>query len=301
MDKVVSQVIVLFIIIIIGFVCRKKGILGGEINKGIADLLLYVTLPLLIISSFNFTFSRNMLYTAVVILVISFIIHFMSYIIGLVLFRKYPVGRKKVLQFMTIFSNCGYMGFPVLTSIFKEVGVFYGSMYNIPFTIFVWTIGVRIFQGKEEKSNLKKVLINPGIIATIIGLIIFIFSIKMPAPLADAIKMVGSMTTPLSMLIIGSMLADADLKASIFDKTIYYATFVRIVLLPGLALGVLRLLGMRGIPLTVSVLMIGMPVAANTVIFSEKYGGDSVFASTLIFLTTLLSLATIPVIILLSK
>lgn len=301
MSSVFEQVSVLFMIIIIGYISRKRKILNSELNKGLSNVLLYITLPLQIIYSFNKTFSQDMLNNSLIILIIAIVTHMVSVVLGLYIFKKYPENKEKVLRYILIFSNCGFMGYPVLKSVFGDAGIFYGSIYNIPFTVLMWTIGITIFNGKTEGNKIKKAIINPGIIATVIGFAIFILSVKLPDPLKITLDSVGSMTTPLSMLIIGSALAETKIRDIFTDFSIYYVTFLRLMLLPGLTLLSLKLLGIHGIPLVVIVVLVGMPAAANTVVFSEKYDGDSVFASKAIFVSTILSMLTIPLWVMLTK
>ena len=301
MGSVFEQVTVLFLIILIGYIARKKRILTGELNKGLSNVLLYITLPLQIIYSFNKSFSQDMLNNSLIIFIIAVITHTVSVILGLFIFKRYPEDKVKVLRYITIFSNCGFMGYPVLKGIFGDAGIFYGSIYNIPFTILMWTVGITIFNGKSEGNKIKKAIINPGIIATIMGFTIFMFSISLPSALKDTLNSVGSMTTPLSMIIIGSALAETRIRDIFNEFSIYYVTFLRLILLPLVTLLVLRLIGIQGIPLVVSVVLVGMPAAANTVVFSEKYDGDSVFASKAIFVSTILSMITIPIMVLLTR
>jgi predicted permease len=167
------------------------------------------------------------------------------------------------------------MGFPVLVSIYGKIGILYGSVYVVPFTIFLWTIGIWICsepgpRGQRNLDSLRRIILNPGIIAVFIGLVIFLFSIKLPDPITQAIDLIGSMTTPLAMLVIGGMLAGLKAKEVFSGFSVYYGTTIRLLVMPIIGLGILKLLGMRGILLGVCVISTAMPVAANTVIFTEK-------------------------------
>lgn len=292
-----NQVAILFIVMVVGFFARKTDIINDEVNKKLSELLLNITAPFMVIASFQFEFSKDMLLNAGIILIISIAIHAFSILIGTLLYGKYPGGIQKVLRFITVFANCGFMGYPVLESLFGKIGIFYGSIYVIAFNVFIWTYGVALFNDQKGSKSLKKAVINPGVISVFIGLVIFVFSIKLPFPVSKAIDMVGSMTTPISMLIVGALLADTNFKDLFKGFSIYYGIAVRLLLLPILALVVLKTAGMKGLLLSIPVVLSGMPAAANTAIFAERYNGDSIFASRAVALSTVLSILTIPLMV----
>jgi len=296
-STVLNKVVVLFLIMVVGFVARKRNILTGDLNKKLSQLLLNVTLPFLIINSFNYEFSKDMLYNALIIFIFSVAIHGFSILAGFLLFKKYPIEKKSVLQFATVFSNCAFMGFPVLKSVFEDTGTFYGSIYNMVFNIFLWTYGVILFSRKKDTKILKKAALNPGIISVVIGMLIFLFSIKLPGPILETLDMVGSMTVPISMLIIGSLLAETRFTTMFNDISIYFCSLIRLVILPLLVYGVMKLIGISDMLTNISVLLTAMPVAATTAIFAEMFDADSVFASKCVAVSTLLSIVTIPLIL----
>jgi predicted permease len=298
-DAIITQIVVLFLIMIVGFFARKKNIINSQVNKGFTEFLLKITLPFLIITSFNFDFSMEMLQKSGVVLVYTVCIFVIAYLIGRVLYAKYPKDIKSVLMFSAMFSNCGFMGFPIVESVYGKEGVFYAAIFNMPFNILIWTVGISLFIGKKDLSTIKKALLNPGTIAVYIGVFIFLFSIKIPGPIYKTLEMVGGMTSPLSMIVIGAMLGEMNIKEVLSSLSAYYSTFVRLILVPLVVFGILKLLGASGMTLGVLVLISAMPVAANTAIMSEKYKANSAFASRCIFISTVLSTFTIPLIIML--
>jgi predicted permease len=298
-ETIITQIVVLFLIIIVGFYARKRNIINSEVNKGLTELLLNITLPFLVITSFNFDFSVDMLFQSGVILVYTVCIFIISYLIGRVMYMKYPQNIKSVLIFTTMFSNCGYMGFPIIQSIYGKVGVFYAAIFNMVFNITIWTVGVALFTGKKDLSTTKKALLNPGTVSVYIGLFIFIFSIKIPGPIYKTFEMIGSMTSPLSMIVIGAMLGEMNIKEVFSSLPAYYSSFIRLILVPITVFFILKLLGASGMILGVLTLVSAMPTAVNTAIISEKYGGNSAFASKCVFISTVLSTLTIPLIIML--
>jgi predicted permease len=292
-----NQVTILFLLMLVGFIARKKHILNNELNSGITEILINITVPFMIVSSFNLRFSPSIFHYALILFLAAVFVHVFSAIIGLVLYIKYPKSERKILLFSTIFSNTGFMGLPVLGSLFGPLAVFYGSMYVVVFNIFVWTLGVKIFTGKDVK--LIKAFTNPALVGVLLGSILFFFSIKLPVPVIKTVDMIGATTTPLSMLVIGSMLADTKPKELFAGLPVYYGTLARLLIIPLIMVYLLRFLGISGHLLKICITSTAMPVATMTAIFAEKYNGDVILASRLVFISTALSLLTIPFVVML--
>ncbi len=295
-NPVVEQVFVLFLTMIVGMIAAKQNIIDDHARKKLSELLLYITSPFLVISSFNFKFSSDMLVNAGIVFAFSIATHLFAVFLGKLLFAKYPYEKQSVLKFILVFSNCGFMGFPVLEGLFGKTGVFYGSIYVAVFNIFIWTYGVMLFSKGSRQSSVIKALINPGIVSVVIGLFIFLFSIELPKPLLQTLDMVGSMTSPISMLIIGAILANTNLKDVFTGFEVYYGTVLRLIIMPLIAILALTLMGTDRELLRICVVLVAMPAAANTVIFAEKYEANSLLASRCVALSTILSIVTIPLI-----
>lgn len=296
---VINQVIVLFLIMIIGGIAKKKKIITNEVMNGLIELLLSIALPAMIFSSFNFNFSKEMLFNVGNILFFSFIIHTALIFISKALYFKYPHDTQSVLRFLTIFSNTAFMGFPILESIYGKVGVFYASIFNVPFRIFLWTVGVMLFTGAKDRKALKNVMLNPGVIAVLLGLVMFLFNMKLPHLIYKTFDMVGSISTPLSMMLVGCMLADTQVKDIFSNLSIYYGAIVRLVAIPLASMFVMKALGVPDIVVSVIVILLAMPAGATTAIFAGKHNANAVFASKCVFVTTILSIFTIPMIVML--
>ncbi|MDF2523177.1 MAG: transporter [Clostridiales bacterium] len=295
---IINQVSILFLIMLIGYIAKKCGTISKEFTGGLGVLLMDITLPSMIITSFNQNFSKQKMISIFIVFICAFMIHLVSLIFGRFLFEKYTGSTKTILKFILIFTNCGYMGFPILESIFGKDGVFYGSIYLIAFNLFLWTAGVMLFSEQKEKLDLKKTVSNPGMIAVFLGLIMFLLSIKLPGPIYSSFDLVGKMTTPLSMIVIGSMLADADFKSIFTNGATYYGSLLRLIIMPVIVLVVLKMIGISGVMLGALVISTAAPAGATTAVFAERYGGDEGFASKIVFISTLLSLITLPGIVL---
>lgn len=297
LNTVIKQIASLFIISVIGFYCGKKDIIDENFSNQLSKLLLEVTLPLLIISSFSFTYERNIVDNIVKAFIYAVLIFTITPLIVKPLLIKVGKEKRDVLQFAMVFSNCGFMGFPITQSIFGSEGIIYASIFNMVFNIFVWTYGIMLFSEIKTIREVGKILRNPGIISALIGILIMIFSIKMPSVLQDTMKAVGGLTTPLSMLIIGSLLSKSNFKNLINDVSMYYGSFIKLLFIPAALYIVSIFLKDNSIVMKTFILMQAMPAGATTSLFAENFNKGKEYSVFIVSLSTLFSMATIPLII----
>lgn len=243
----------------VGVVLRKTKIVTDEVNKGLSSILINLTLPCMIIYSFNFNFSMNMLKKAIIIFFYSIGIHIFLIILSKLAYFKIDASKKSVFKFATIFSNCGFVGFPIAQGMFGSIGVFYTAIFTIPFNIFMFSYGIMLFTGESNLKSIKKSLLNLPLICTCLGVIIFLLSIKLPMPVLKTLGSIGNMTTPISMFIVGSMLADVKLKDVFKGLDIYYLNFIKLIAAPILIYFILKLLGADKTLLYICVIMTAMP------------------------------------------
>ena len=186
-------------------------------------------------------------------------------------------------------------------SIYGPEGVIYGAIFNMFFVIFLWTYGLMLFKGdfkkKTLKSEIKKILLNPSILAVIIGLIIMIFRIQLPSALLSSMNSVGSMTGPLSMIIIGGILSEAKIVHYLTDWTIYYGILLKLLIIPILIHVMFLFMNHHSMPITAIVLMTAMPASTMTSILAKSFNQQENYAAVLVSLSTLLSLITIPLLL----
>jgi len=301
----IGKVVALFLLIIIGYLARKFKGVDPSIKGHISALVLNVTLPLYIFTAMQFEFSKDVLKEAGQLVVISFSFYFVVTLISYGYTKLFKVTGKKrdVYQYVLIFSNVGYMGYPIMYEIAGEKGMFYAAIYNLSFNILTWTLGVYLMtrhQNSERKISTKEKLknvINPSLIAVILGFTCFMFSISLPDLLIDTFKSVGQVTTPLSMMFIGIILAELHIKDILGDSSMYLVALMRLLVLPILTFLVLNALNVEGLVLTIPVVLSAMPAAANTAIVAQRYDNDYQLASKMIFVTTLSVIVTIPIIL----
>lgn len=289
---VVSKVAVMLILIILGAVVTKIGMLTERGASEITSLLVKIVTPCLIINSLinSGELRISEILAAAVLPAASMGI---GIAVSLLLFKKEPPERRKVLRFSVIFCNAGFMGLPLVQGIIGDRGVALGSFFVVVFNLICWTYGYSMMSG--GRLNVKTALLNPGIIGLVIGLPIYFLKIPLPDIISEPIGFLSGLNTPLAMLVIGSYVARLDPKAFVSDANIYKMCFFRLVLCPALYLGLLLILKPEHDIFISSVIQASAPVAANTMLFAVEYKQDSQLASKAVAVSTVLSIITIPV------
>lgn len=290
-------IIALFLIMSVGVYASKKNIITKEINKGITDLLLNITLPLLIISSFSLKFNDEIKTNIILCAFYSFITLIVAISISMIFLKFLKKEDKYIIQFSNVFSNCGFMGFPIIEGLYGKEGLIYASIFNVLFTVFIWTYGVGMFTGGFDKENIKRVLKNPSIISVVIGIFMMVFGISLPPIIMKPIEMVGGMTPALSMIIVGVILSNVNFKEYLKDYTLYYAVILKLLAIPIVMYFVMSILPIPTKVMKIIVLLHAMPTAAMLPIFAESFGKDKEYSSVLLFMTTLCCLVTFPMVL----
>ncbi|MDR1178782.1 MAG: AEC family transporter [Spirochaetaceae bacterium] len=275
----------------VGVLTEKCRLVDNHSRSALSNLVVNVLLPCNIIASFTGGGTRDFLALGMV-LCVSLGIIVLTYILGkFLLFRRYEEGQKKILFYATLISNASFLGNPMAESIYGFRALIYASVYLLPVRIALWTVGLTIFTGAGK--NPVKVIFHPCLAATYIGIFIMVSGVTPPELLRHLVFSLGNCTTPFSMLVIGHILAQADPR-KMFTKTVLYYSFIRLVFIPLLVLGVVVLLGLDPIAAGVSVVLSGMPAPSTASIMADTYNGDRELASRIIFVSILCSLVTVP-------
>lgn len=300
--EVIVQVIVLFFIMFLGYALRSKKIITEEGIKNFSTLIFYVTMPALIISSMSST-KTTTTSNLVEIIIASAISYSFLLIMAFILPQivKAPKKSKGLYKFMTLFGNTGFIGYPILAVILGEESLFMGAIFNIPYNLFLYTIGVYFIMSDRSKSrNMKlsaKHFLNPGIVATVIGLASFLSGIKLPDVVLGAATTLGSMTTPLAMIVVGGSLYGVKVSNLYKNYRIFIFSLIRMVIFPLIIGAFLSLIGLSGFAVGVPIVIVGMPIATNAVIMSRQYEGSILEASESVFISTVLMIVTIPILV----
>lgn len=296
--KMLDAQLILLIYMAVGMYCMKKHLIDHGTKDKLVDLILKITLPCMIFNSFNKPLTPDVLIQAGLILVTALAIAVLSYILGKFIYNRYPSEKKSILQYCTLVNNSGFLGMPMVSSVYGPEGLFAASIFIIPNRVFMWTAGLAIFTTADFKTTCKNIFLNPCIIAVFLGLARRITGCPFPDFLDTAAANIGAVTSPLSMMVIGTLLVGVPWK-ELLEPSIFYLAFVRLIVLPLVALMILRMLNMDPILAGVSLILTGMPAGSTSALLAAKYGADEDYASRCIVTTTVLSLFTIPLLMLL--
>lgn len=310
--ELISLQLRMFIVMLVGLFFRKKNIISAEGKKTLTDLVIYLILPCNIVKSFMIEFDGGVLKNFGLVLLISIGIQVMCALLAKLLYRHVVPGRKAVLQYGTIVSNAGFLGNPVAEGVFGSIGLALASVYLIPQRIVMWSAGVSYFTvaandgtdkvegptAEEKRAHrldvFKRVVTHPCIIAVVVGIVFMFAKVQLPTFFDSALKDLGNCNTAMSMLVIGTILADVKVK-EMLDKSVFLFSGLRLIIIPLLTYIGCLLCSVEGLATGVSVLLAAMPAASTTAILAAKYDGDAVYASKCVVTTTVLSLLTTPV------
>ncbi len=284
---------------VLGFVLRKSRVIDERTEKSLTEILLQAVLPFSIIASSQFTYSMELVEGMADVALSSAIYYSLSLLIISLILRKTKINpdEKRVMRTAMIFANTGFMGLPLMEALFGQSALLLGSIYNIMYNVFFYTIGVHILSG--EKFKPKQLFMNPVTAASILAIVLFVIPWRMPEFVIGTINLVGDMTIPLSMIIAGSIMTTIDVKKIFVDRNSFIVSFVRLILLPAIMFG-LVILASKYIPLSketasVIVMMTAMPCGIMNVLYAEKENTAPKFAARTVVMSFALMLLTVPI------
>ncbi len=309
--NLIWAVLLLFCMMIPGFIMKKSKIVDDKAPLIFTNTILYITQPSLLFVGFFRPYDQNIMKDAISVFIFSFVIHALFLITVMLFFRKVPKETAKVYRFGSVFANAGYMGIPLITIVFGSEASIYASVYLIGFNFFSWSLGCLIYSEDKSYISFKKMFLNAATIPTFLGIIVFFTNLYsyLPAFLAefitDALNMLKETVAPMSMMIIGMRLADLKLKGAFKDLNLYIGLLLRLFVFPVMTFCVLALCKAFGyyseLAFYVTLICASTPVASVTCMFAEKFSSDTVTASKFVSISTVLSIATMPLVIMLMK
>jgi predicted permease len=303
--NVLLEIGALFLLMAVGYALGKLKVIESTAIRGMSSLIIKAALPALILMSLQKPFSKELLGASLQTMLVAGLYYagviLLSYLAVALL--RVPREKAGAFVFALSFSNCGFIGFPVVTSILGDDALFLTSISNIPFNLLAFSAGILIMAsgGKKQLNDVSgrtrvtfKNLINMNVIAAIVGFILFVSSITLPKFISLPLGMLGSVTTPLAMIVTGAMLARTSIRSVVGSWRLYAASVIRLAVWPLITALALKLCGITGQIYYITVIIAGMPSASNTSLIAEVYGGDADSASAIVFMTTLFSVVTIP-------
>lgn len=292
-----KQILKMLLLILVGFLCYRKKLIDTQGNRALSNLLLMVVNPCVIVDAFQTEFSAHLLNGLLWSLLLAFFTHIIGILAGKLLFPARQNPDYTVEQFCCMYSNCGFMGIPLISGILGSEGVLYITAYVVVFNLFCWTHGLLLMNGHASVKELKKVLVSPVILAIFAGLFLFMTRIQLPVVLSDSIGYLADMNTPLGMLIAGIALAESDLMTALKNRRLYLVASVKLLLIPGIMAVLLAFVPLNYNVLCTILVASACPAATTGTMFALRYHANYKHASEIFAFTTVACLITIPVIV----
>ncbi len=299
---IASQMVMLSLPIALGYAIHKAGIMNDEVDHGLSRLVLEVALPCLIVSSISSVEVLPGAGTVAVVLACSAGAYVFALAMGygVSAAMRVPEDVAPAYRYLITFGNCGFMGFPVAAAVLGQQSVLLLAIANIPANLVMFSLGVSMFRshgGWRRMARARRVRGSPTLIASIATLVLVLAGVNDLGILGGAFDIVGQLTTPAALLIVGSSLARFDLRAMFGNWRAYVATFFRLLAIPVVVLVALQALGVNPAITAVVALGIGMPVATNGTLYCLQYDVDLKPMVQATFLSVVGSIATIPLVV----
>ncbi|MBQ2992031.1 MAG: AEC family transporter [Clostridia bacterium] len=295
--SVLSQVSMLFVLVLIGVFCRRQRYLNPETTRGVTQIVINIALPCLTLSAMQRPFAAEEMRNFLYVLVYATALLLISLAAAMLIYRGRPHARRAVLLNFALFSNNSFMGYPVIMALNPDLMIYAVSL-DVAHSFFTWSVGNGLFGTKDKKAGglpLKTLLINPNIIAAALGFGLFCAGVSLPSFVTGVLDLVGGLTTPLAMLLVGARLYGMKL-SDLRDRDYHICAALRLVLFPALAYVLLTALHAAPDVRTAIVLLTAMPHSTMIANQAELYGGDHAFAARAIAYSTLLCMITVPVV-----
>lgn len=305
-----EQMVVLFLLMGIGYLCYKKNFITDEVSKKLSAIVVNIANPAMVLTGCmgeEKIKGRELLLTVVIILAIYLVLILIAQLLPWALhIEKKSHG---VYKAMTIFSNIGFMGFPVISALYGSSALLYAALFTIPYNILIYTYGVasmsirkedeKAVSEEKDKSRIGLLLgriLNAGVIACIVTIIVYLFQVPIPAMLGSTITHLSNLTAPLSMMVIGASLATIDLKKLFTDVKLLVFSVIKLLVIPIVGVLIIKRFVSNEMICGVCMVMLATPVGSMTAMLAQQYDGDYEMASKGVALTTILSVVTIPLV-----
>lgn len=296
---IITQMLMIFGIVLVGLFAAKRNLWAGDLDRKLSIFIMNISMPALILASVmgkDLAFENSKLISLAVVAVVNYIVLIgLAYLIPHLF--KVNKARLGISRFMLAFGNVSFIGYPVCDAVFGSKAVFCASVLNIPFNLLVFTIGVSFINGGKAKSAFSpRLILSPCVVASLIAVVIAVARIQMPTPVGEWFHLLGDLTTPCALLIIGSSLSHIPVRDMLGNRFVYSMTLLRLFILPLAVGGVLALMGVNPFVSDVAVVLSAMPVATNGIMLCLQYGKDERVMTQGLFFTTLLSVISIPLV-----
>ena len=291
------QILTMIIIAAVGLLCAKIGLVDDATNKKLSNLLLLLVSPILILLSYQRPFEEELLHGLLLSILLGFVSFMIAIAVSHIVYRNRNGKDFALERFAAVYPNSAFLGIPLIYGIFGAEGVFYLTGFLTVFFTFFWTHGMMTMSGKRDFSTIKKAVVSPPILAIFLGFAMFVLGVQIPGIVYTPMALLSGLNTPLAMLVAGASMYGASISKILLDKRIYGLCAMRLLILPALTILALAPFDIPPMIRGVTVVISACPIAINLILFAHRYNRDHVYASQAFAAATILSLGTIPLLL----
>ncbi|MBE6860252.1 MAG: AEC family transporter [Ruminococcus sp.] len=287
----------MLILIITGIICKKTKIISDDGNKELSKLVINVVNPVVILMAYQTEYKAFLVKNLLISFALSLLSYVVFIIIAYILIPSKENRETQIERFSAIYSNCGFMGIPLVDAIFGAEGVFYLTAFITVFNLFVWTHGITLISEEKQLKNIVKIFYSPVIISIALGIIMFFFQIKIPENPSKALDFIASLNTPLAMIVSGVTIADTNIIKLLKKYRIYYICFLKLILIPIIVTIIFSLFDLNECVKLTIIIAASAPSAAMCTLQCLKYNKNSLYASEIFAASTIISVFALPFIV----
>ncbi len=289
-----GQISVMLLLMAVGYACFRLKYVDNTGAVQLSTVLNRIVAPSVIINSFQRDFEPSLAQALLMSLVCAVLYFFLAIAVAHLFFRQ-NVPDKADKRFCVVFTNCGFMSLPLLDALFGSYGLFLGSAFIVVNNIFLWSYGVdQLSNDVSISQRLRAMLLNPGTVSLVIGLVLFLTPVSLPSALSQTVAYMASLNTPVAMLVLGVFLAQCNLRDCFTDPAVYRVTAISLLILPLLCMGLYLLLPVDETIQAAMMICVSAPVAMASPMFAQVYGTNYLFSTKAVAVSTLLSVFSIP-------
>ena len=297
-STILYKTVIMLFLIAVGILCSKMKLISEASNKELSKFVLQVVNPVVIFMSYQTDYRPELVRNLLLTFVISIGAIAAAVLLAYVFVRKKQGREFEIERFSATYSNCGFMGIPLVNAVYGDEGVFYLTAFITVFNLFVWTHGVILISGEKNFKQVVKVFYSPTIISIVLGIISFFLHFRLPAPAEDALGLIKELNTPLAMLVSGVTIAGTNVKKMLKNYRVYYICLLKLLVIPLIIAVPLSLLTGVDDKVRMTILVAAAaPPAAICTLFSLRYGKNSIYASEIFAAGTILSVGTLPLVV----
>lgn len=290
----------MFLLMVVGYVVYKGHLFDDEGARQISVFLLKIVTPVTIVVSYQREFDSNLAGMLAISFPLAVLCHLLPIGAGHLLYRSH-VADYRDKRMSLVFSNNGFMALPLLQTLLGSVGVFLGSAHIVVATILIWTYGQYTLTGDKRSISLKMIFLNPGTLAVIVGVVLFVSPVKLPLPVFETLKYISALNTPLAMILCGIFVAQANILSVFKDRSVYAMALLKLVVVPIAVLLLLRFIPVATEIRVALMIAVSCPSATSVVMFANNYKTNYIYCAKVVSATTLLSVLTLPFILALTQ